>query len=139
MLCSCRLCLALMMEVNFLWNKARSCPFAVLHYSGIGPPAQGISPLGHKSACQRCQEMMFKAPASFPFLLFLGWLLNLPNSMKKGEVCIFTQTAESSFKTEWNFFFHIAKHVFIVLFPFVIFRMLTCQLILSGGSNENLS
>lgn len=119
MLCSCRLCLALMMEMNFLWNKARSCPFAVLHYSGIGPPAQGISPLGHKSACQRCQEMIFKAPASFSFLLFLGLLLNLPNSMKKGEVCIFTQTAESSFKTEWNFFFFLhcqtCVHCFISL------------------------
>lgn len=57
--------------------------------------------------------------------------------MEKGEMCIFLKQLKATLQLNGSFY--IGQHTVIVLFFFVIFRILTCQLSLNGGSNENLS
>lgn len=52
-------------------------------------------------------------------------------------MCIFLKQLKATLQLNGSFY--IGQHTVIVLFFFVIFRILTCQLSLNGGSNENLS
>lgn len=86
--------------------------------------------------CWGCQEIILKLLLLFLFSFFLcGFLIFQIRGRRERHVYLHKQLKATLNSVE---FFSIGKHMFIVLFPF-IFRMLTCQLILTGGSNENLS